>query len=216
MRKRTVRRGRVRIFQIAHTVMASCESSRSSAYSSDLWWRIVWQRLAHSLPAKQVAVNLYIDVSTVNRIVHTFEATGSVDKKSYESARSFRKITEPAKLFIIYLVMDRPGVLLREIREELTSKLGITVTESAVCTFLHMAGFTRQRLKLYALQQDEGLRRKFALYVSIFNAEMLVFLDESGCDNRDSLRKKGYSLRGKPAKKLLVRGNMFSSCVPCL
>ena len=71
--------------------------------------------------------------------------------------------------------MDRPGVLLREIREELTSKLGITVTESAVCTFLYKAGFTRQKLKLYALQQDEGLRRKFALDVSIFNAEMLVF-----------------------------------------
>ena len=79
-------------------------------------------------------------------------------------------------------------------------------------TFLHKAGFTRQRLKLYALQQDEGLRRKFALDVSIFNAEMLVFLDESGCDNRDSLRKMGYSLRGKPARKqkLFVRGEHVS------
>ena len=65
-------------------------------------------------------MNLNVDVSTVNRIVHTFEATGSVDKKSYDAVRSFRKITEPAKLFIIYLVMDRPGVVLREIREELT------------------------------------------------------------------------------------------------
>ena len=115
MRMRIVKRRRVRIFQIAHTVMASCESSRSSAYSSDLRWRIVWQRLAHSLPAKQVALNLNLNlnVSTVNRIVRTFEAIGSVDKKSYDSVRSFRKITEPAKLFIIYLVMDRPGVLLR-------------------------------------------------------------------------------------------------------
>lgn len=117
------------------------------------------------------------------------------------------------------MVIDRPGILLREIKEELISKLGITVTESAVCTFLHKAGFTRQRLKLYALQQDEGLRKKFALDVSIFSAEMLFFLDESGCDNRDSLRKKGYSLRGKPARKqkLLVRGEHVSVlCTMCL
>ena len=37
---------------------------------------------------------------------------------------------------------------------------------------------------------------------------MLVFLDKTGCDRRNSLRKYGYSLRGKPAvsKKLLVHG----------
>ena len=77
-----------------------------------------------------------------------------------------------------------------------------------MCNFLHKAGFTRQRLKLYALQQDGSIRKKkFAVKVSILNVEMLVFLDESGCDNRDSLRKKGYSLSGKPARKqkLLVR-----------
>ena len=139
-----------------------------------------------------------------------------VEKKSYNSERSFRKITEPAKSFIIYLVIDRPGILLGEIKEELSSQLGITVTESALCTFLHKAGFTHQRLKLYAIQQDKGLRRKFALDMSIFNADML---DESGCDNRDSLRKKGYSLRGKPARKqqLLVRGeHIYLHYAQCL
>ena len=42
---------------------------------------------------------------------------------------------------------------------------------------------------------------------------MLVFLDETGCDRKNSLRKYGYSLRGKPAvsKKLLVRGERVSA-----
>ena len=37
---------------------------------------------------------------------------------------------------------------------------------------------------------------------------MSVFLDKTGCDQRNSLRKCGYSLHGKPAvsKKLIVRG----------
>ena len=62
------------------------------------------------------------------------------------------------------------------------------------------------------MQQDERARRKFAVDMSIFNPDMLIFLDESGCDNRDPLRRKGYSLRGKQARKqkLLVRGEHVS------
>ena len=42
---------------------------------------------------------------------------------------------------------------------------------------------------------------------------MLVFLDETGTDRRDTLRRKAYSIRGKPAKKqkLLVRGEHVSA-----
>ncbi len=34
----------------------------------------------------------------------------------------------------------------------------------------------------------------------IFSPEMLVFIDESGFDCRDTLRKYGYSLRGQPCQ----------------
>jgi hypothetical protein len=68
--------------------------------------------VALALPAKRVAENLNLEVSTINRTLQTFEVTGSVDKKSYNSARLFRKIMET-------LVIDRSGILLREIREEL-------------------------------------------------------------------------------------------------
>ena len=42
---------------------------------------------------------------------------------------------------------------------------------------------------------------------------MLIFLDETGTDRRDTFRKKGYSLRGKPAKsqRLLIRGEHVSA-----
>ena len=43
--------------------------------------------------------------------------------------------------------------------------------------------------------------------VSVYNPEMYVFVDETGSDRRDAMRRFGYSLRGKPAKsqKLFVR-----------
>ena len=42
---------------------------------------------------------------------------------------------------------------------------------------------------------------------------MLVFVDETGSDCRDTQRHKGYSLRGKPARsqKLLARGEHVSA-----
>ena len=41
---------------------------------------------------------------------------------------------------------------------------------------------------------------------------MFIFLDESGTDHPDSLRKFGYSMRGKRTRshKLLVRGKRVS------
>jgi len=43
--------------------------------------------------------------------------------------------------------------------------------------------------------------------------QWLLFIDETGCDRRDAMRKFGYSLVGKPAysHKLLLRGKRFSA-----
>lgn len=193
--------------------MASCEPSRSSAYSEDIRWRVVWQSLALQLPIKQVAMNLCIDQSTARRICDKFETSGEVQKRVYPADKAFRKLNEPAQFFILHLVLDRPGIYLKEIQQELILHLGLDITLSAICKFLHKAGLTRQRLKTYALQRDEHLRAQFSADVSLYNTEMLVFLDETGTDRRDTFRKKGYSFRGKPARaqKLLVRGEHVSA-----
>ena len=62
---------------------SSCEPMQTSAYSEDIRWRMVWQREVQGLTLEQVACNLSVDVSTVHRIVKTFEETGSVSKNNY-------------------------------------------------------------------------------------------------------------------------------------
>lgn len=44
--------------------------------------------------------------------------------------------------------------------------------------------------------------------VSVYTTDMLVFIDETGTDRRNTVRNYGYSLRGKPLKNptLFVRG----------
>lgn len=86
--------------------MTSCESRRSSAYSEDLRWRIVWQREGLGYTYKQIATNLNVDASTVSRTLHLFRNSGSVCKKVYPKDRSFRKLTSPIQLLILHLDLE--------------------------------------------------------------------------------------------------------------
>ena len=60
----------------------SCEPTRSSAYSEELRWRIVYQKEGMGLSYTEVAKNLSVDLSTVKRVVKLFNNTGNVTKKT--------------------------------------------------------------------------------------------------------------------------------------
>ena len=174
---------------------------------------MVWQRCVLGSENKVIAQNLNVDVATVWRVIKLFNETGTISKKAYPQEKSFRKLTPPLELMVLHLALNRPGIYLREIQSELLATTGAEVSQSAICRFFQKVGFTRQKMKLVALQRDKELRAQFVTDVSIYEPEMLIFVDESGSDRRDSLRKYGYSMRGKPIKsqKLLSRGEHISA-----
>ena len=195
----------------------SCEPGRTSAYSEDLRWRMVWQREAIGLPRSVVASNLGVDESTVFRTLQLFHSTGSVAKRKYPTDRAARILTSPCQLLILDLVIQRPGIYLHEIQQELEDTLLVDVSISAICKFIHKSGFSRQKLRVVATQQDDFLREQYTLDVSVYSPQMFIFIDETGADRRNSLRKYGYSLRGKPAinNSLLYRGERVSA-IACM
>ena len=105
-------------------IMASCESKRSSAYSDDLRWRIIWQQEALNLKYSDIAVNLFVSESTVRRIVQRFETSGDVSKNKYPSAAAFRKITEPAGLYPKFHGTDGIPKIPMDIRWQCWTSLG--------------------------------------------------------------------------------------------
>ncbi len=191
----------------------SYEPRRSSAYSDDLRWRMVYQRLALGYTCKRVATNLGVDPSTICRTVQLFERTGSVQKKEYNRSNVPRKLTDVVQFLILQLVLERPGIYLHEIQAEVKRTTDLDLAPSTLCQFLHAQDFSRQKMKLIATQRDETLRSTFASEVSIYSADMFIFLDETGTDRRDILRRYAYSWRGRPARAhiLLVRGEHLSA-----
>ena len=174
---------------------------------------MVWQREALGYTYAKIAENLCVDKSTVCRTLTLFHTTGSVSKRSYPKERAFRKITTPAQFLILHLCLSKPGIYLREIQEEVLSVLEVDVNGSSICKFLQKSGFTRLRLKVTAVQQDAFLRQQFVSEVTVYAPEMLVFIDETGADNRNLICKYGYSMRGKPLKTLCTRRANVCHCL---
>jgi len=83
---------------------------------------------------------------------------------------------------------------------------------STICRFLHRNGFSRQKLRLVAQQRNQELRQRFMTECSAYRPEMFVFVDETGSNRRNAMRKFGYSLVGKTpsVSRLQVRGKRFS------
>ena len=191
---------------------SSCEPGRRRAYGADLRWRMVWQRAVLGYTLQRVAANLCVDPSTVARISKQFEQTGTVCKKKYSSVGKMRKLSKPVQFAILHLVLKKPGIYLWEIQQEIFWVFGVCISASSLCTFLRKSNFRRKKMQHVASQQDHELRSIFLLEVSIYVSKFLIFIDETGCDRRNTLRKYGYGLRGKPVRchKLLVRGERIS------
>lgn len=163
---------------------------------------MVYQCYGLKLSYRQIAKNLNVDVSTVCRVINIFDETGDVCKRKHPQGHNHhrKRLTPTDEFLILELVAEKPGIYLRELQTEVYKASGTQISFSTICTFLHKNGFTHCKLSRTSGQQSDFLRCHFMEDVSIFNIDMLVFIDESGSDTRDTLRKYGYSLRGQPAK----------------
>ncbi len=174
-------------------------------------WRMVYQREVLSLTCKEVAKNLNVDKSTVSRVVSRFKQTGAVEIKPRRGAP--RKLTAMDEFLIIENILKQPSIYLHELQSDIRQVTGTDVDVSTICRFLKENNFSRKKLSYVALQRNAVLRGQFLSDISIYDPNMLLFIDETGCDRRDAMRKYGYSLVGKPAcsHSLLVRGQRFSA-----
>ena len=188
------------------------EPERSKAYSDDLRWRMVYQRCLLGLSYPEIAAHLNVDKSTVYRVVHLFEETGTACSIQGYREKPQKKITPRDEVAIPTAVVNNPSTYLRELKHHLLMLTGTDVCTASICNILHKNSFSHKKLAFRAEQRSEELRLKFMAEMTAYEPEMLVFVDETGTDKRSSLRKYGYALKGKQAvvEKVLVRGKRHS------
>lgn len=85
---------------------------------------------------------------------------------------------------------------MNEVQQELLDITGTWVSLPTICKTAHRLVLTRQKMKKIAIRRSEVLRAKYMAEIEEFDPDMIVFLDETGCDKRSSIRQFGYGLRG--------------------
>ena len=183
-------------------------------YRCDLRWRIVWAyyRPTYHLTQKEISDQFHVSERTVHRYLQLFRQTGDVEIRHRRDGPG-KLLGNFEQLTLLRLVLTQPGLYLHELQEMLNDDYGVVISIPTICRALKQMGCTRQSMHHVALQQSNYLRAKFMAEVSCYDPSMLVCLDETGCDNRNALRQKAYSIRGMPLNnhQLLIRGVRYSA-----
>ena len=181
-------------------------------YSVDFRWRIVWlARFQHFSPA-DVAQLLNVCSRTVTRYVKLFDQTGDIMPRQYRHGPC-RLLGQFEQLILLRLIIDNPGIYIAELQDKLLTKCAITCSAATICRTLKHMGCSRQKIQRIALQRSDQCRGKFMAEIAMYDPAMFVWIDETGCDRRNYMRRCGYSVRGIPPRdhRLLIHGTRYSA-----
>ena len=164
------------------------------------------------LPFRDIARNLNIAIGTVCNIWKKFVDTGDVTPRKADFVNR-RYLTDRDELLILGILYKDCTSYLSEICQQVVDVTGISVSPSTICRIIHRNGLTRKKVQQVALQRSSQYRNAFMSQVLVFQPEMFVWVDESGCDRRDHVRRYGYALRGqRPVyHRFLERGKRVSA-----
>lgn len=182
------------------------------SYTSDLRWRAVWLYHVHHLSASEVAKHLCLSKRSVYRYLQKFDQTGDVKATTYRHG-PLRLLGDLEQIVLLRIITSNPGIYLSEVESKLFDRFGVHVSLSTICRTLKYMGCTRQVIQRIALQRSDEKRARFMAEVSAYDPSMLIWIDESGCDRRNYIRKRGYSVRGMTPQDhcLMIRGIRYSA-----
>ena len=139
-------------------------TNRPKRYSEDLRWRIVFQVCLQGKTIEQVARDMYVSHSSVERFVHLFRTTGDVTSHQQKYGPD-RKLSEFEELTVLHSFLNNPGIYLAEVQEDLFDITGTWVDIATICRTAKRLGLTRQKMKKVAVRCSEVLRARYMVEI---------------------------------------------------
>ena len=172
----------------------SLEPGRTKPYDQDLRWRAIWAILVHGRTFKDTAVVFGVCPSTVCNWWGLFLETADVVSRPHFVAP---RLDDYGTIFLFTLLERQPTLHLSECCESLQEELGVEISVSGLCRFLHRMGWSRKKLQVRALQRCLQCRLDFVEHVMLaFPSRSLVWVDECGCRCSCCVRKQGWAPLG--------------------
>ena len=172
----------------------------------------MWLSIARGWSSSDISKHLCVCERSVRRYLNLFRLTGDVNPKSQRHG-PLPLIGDYEQLVLLRLILENTGIYLHELQGKLYDHFGATVSVATICKTLRRMGCCRRVIRHIALQRSDELRGRFMAEISIYEPEMIIWIDESGCDRRNSTRKFAYTLRGFPPvdHRILARGKRYSA-----
>ena len=119
-----------------------------------------------------------------------------------------RALDEHSELLLIGIILNEPTFYLEELCHRVADLTSITVSPSTVCRSMRRYRITMKCIRQVALQRCNALRGAFMAQCTVLSRNQFVWVDETGGDKHDHIRKYGYAIRGTTpvTHKLLARG----------
>ena len=124
----------------------------------------MYQYYGLQLSCNKIAQNINVDTSTVYRIIQRFDSSGDVSKKAHPRGHNhhLKRLTEIDEFSSLELVVEKPGISLKEIQAESSQTTGTEISVSSIC----------RKLTRVAGQRSDYLRSQYMIDISIFPPEI--------------------------------------------
>ena len=136
---------------------------------------------------------------SIHRHMEQFHATGTVAPTARKRGPD-KLLSDIEQFTILQTFIHKPISYLHEVQDQLFEVIGVWVHASIICRMIKEQGFTRKRVCRITLQQSKQLQIQFKAEISMYDPDILVWIDETGSARRNSICQYGYSLRGMPAQ----------------
>ena len=154
----------------------------------------MWLHILHGLSYNKVGELLYMSERSVRRYVELFYST---DVKPCQHKQGPSQLfSELEQLTVLQSLINKPTIYLEELQNDLYLTCGTWVHLSSICRTVHHLGFTHKKVTNIAAQCSETQRVQFRAEISMFHPDMLIWIDETGSNRRNTIRTYGYSLQG--------------------
>lgn len=144
---------------------------------------------------KRISREFFVSTRTVERYIHKFSMTGDVASKSQRHG-PLPQMSEFEELTVLEMLLNKPSMYLREVQEELMHITRSWYSCATICRTIQRLGMTRQKMRLVARQRCNIQRAQYISQIMAFNPQSLIFIDETGSNRRNTIRKYGYGLQG--------------------
>jgi transposase len=156
--------------------------------------------LSCGIPPRKIAADVNIDPSLVYRRRSRLNLFGTVNPPPLSVQGRRRILNREHEEAIEDFLDEYPQAYLAEVAAFIYDEFDLDVHTSTLSRTLSRIRLTNKRIEPVSGVQDEDLRASWMATISQYEAEHLVFLDETACNGRTPNRCYGWSPRGFPCR----------------